>query len=110
LRKAEAVVVAPLQLAILHGQVKMAVQVVEQLETMEAMQVRPLDWELRDKALTVDLLPHWVRGRVVAVVVQPVLVQHQLTMCLLRVKAEAEHRIRFPELQFVMQLVVGQEH
>jgi hypothetical protein len=77
---------------------------------MEAMQVRPLDWELRDKALTVDLLPHWVRGRVVAVVVQPVLVQRQLTMCPLRVKAEAEHLIRFLELLFVMQLAVAQEY
>jgi hypothetical protein len=91
LQRAAAVVVAQLRLVILRVQAKPVVQVVEQRETMEAMQVRPLDWELRDKALTVDLLPHWVRGRVVAVVVQPVLVQRQLTMCPRRVKAEAEH-------------------
>jgi hypothetical protein len=54
LRKAVAVVVAPLQLVILRVQAKLVVQVVEQLETMQAMQVRLLDWELRAKVSTVD--------------------------------------------------------
>jgi hypothetical protein len=49
-----AVVVAPLQLAMLRVQAKLVVQVVEPLETVQVMQVRLLDWELRAKVLTVD--------------------------------------------------------
>jgi hypothetical protein len=58
LRRAAAVVVVPLLLEILHDQAKQVVQVVAQLETMAVMEAQRLDWELQDKALTVDLLPH----------------------------------------------------
>jgi hypothetical protein len=43
----------PLQLVILRVQEKLEVQVVEPLETMQVMEVRLLDWELRVKVLTV---------------------------------------------------------
>jgi hypothetical protein len=42
-----------LQLVILRVQEKLEVQVVEPLETMQVMEVRLLDWELRVKVLTV---------------------------------------------------------
>jgi GMP synthase PP-ATPase subunit len=50
--------VVPLQLVILRVQEKLEVQVVEPLETMQEMEVRLLDWELRVKVLTVDYLPY----------------------------------------------------
>jgi hypothetical protein len=53
-----AVAVARLQLVILHVRAKPVVQEVEQLETMEAVQVLLLDWELRVKVLTVDHLQY----------------------------------------------------
>jgi hypothetical protein len=49
-----AAAVAPLLLVMLRVQAKLVVQVVEPLETLRVMQVRPLDWELRVKVLMVD--------------------------------------------------------
>jgi hypothetical protein len=110
LRKAAAAVVALLQLAILRGQVKMAVQVVEQLETLEELAVRLLDWELRVKDLTVDYLPSWLHGQAAVAVDLQVSVQLQLTTRRPPEKAEVEHSIRFLALQFAMQPVEVREH
>jgi hypothetical protein len=103
------VVVAPSQLVILRVQEKLVVQVVEPLETMQVMEVPLLDWELRVKVLTADYLPYWLRGRAAAVVDQQVSVQRQLTTRRPPEKAEAEHSIRFLELQFATQPVAVQE-
>jgi hypothetical protein len=54
LQRAVVAVVVPLPREILHDQAKQVVRVVARLETMRKMQVRPLDWEHRVKALTVD--------------------------------------------------------
>jgi hypothetical protein len=53
-----AVAVVPLQLVTQRVQEKLEVREVEPLETLQVMEVRRLDWELRVKDLTVDYLPY----------------------------------------------------